>query len=84
MTDLFWKICDVIAIMQPELGRAYNKEEVDVTGMNLSNLDEMMDILRFNAVYTMFDLEACRRDMVKLVNIIKSNQAQEGGESHGT
>jgi len=77
MTDLFWKICDVIFVTQPELGMAVKREEIETKGMNLKNLDEMMDMLRFNVKYLMFDLEACRRDMAKLVDIINS-----GGANH--
>lgn len=72
MTDLFWKICDTICVLQPELSQVLNKEKVSVEGMKLDSLDEMIDILRFDVLYTVFDLEACRRDISKLVGIIKS------------
>jgi len=81
MVKIFWKVCDIIAVMQPDLGRVYNKDDVDTSGMVLDDIDDMVNVLRLNTVYTVFDLEACRRDMLKLVNIIKSGRE---GENHGT
>lgn len=81
LIKLFWDLCDTVCMIQPDIGRVFKREEIDTSKIEVRDLQDMMNLLHFNTLYTVFDLEACRRDINKLVGIIKSN---EKGDDEGS
>lgn len=80
LVDLFWKICDIACILQPELANNFDPKTCDTTDTNIKNVSDVVDMLRVTVKYTQFDLEACRRDISMLTRIIQSDGTTEQGD----
>lgn len=78
LIDVFWQIVDLVGEVQPELKMVMKKENIDMSGFTMQTITDMVDMLRFNIKYIMFDLEACRRDVSRLLEIINSHDANDG------
>ena len=81
LVDLFWKVCDIACVFQPELGSNFDPKTCDTTDTNIQNVIDVVEMLRVTVKYTQFDLEACRRDITMLTHIIQSGGTSEQNDN---
>jgi hypothetical protein len=78
--NLVIELENVLMILNPEVrfeAPSLGVDNVDYSGITVESVHELAKALRVTARYNRFDLEACRREIASMIQIINEGDHEE-------
>ena len=77
LAELVLELENLLTILNPEVQfnalSATSLDQIDYSTIDIKTVHELAKIIRLNVRYARFDLEACRRELAGLLQIINGN-----------